>query len=135
MNLPRMAVALALSLCAGSGAQAQYDVLIQGARLLDGAGNPWRLANIAITGDRIAAVGLLPGATAGRVIDGTGLFVAPRLHRYPFPCRGRSRLPGAESWPAPAGPGHYDGGGEPGSEGARPTSWPSGRLCCKMAWA
>ena len=77
MNLPRMAVVLAFSLSVGSGAQAQYDVLIQGARLLDGAGNPWRLANIAITGDRIAAVGVLPGATAGRVIDGSGLFVAP----------------------------------------------------------
>jgi N-acyl-D-aspartate/D-glutamate deacylase len=72
-----MAAVLALSLCVGTGAQAQYDLLIQGARLLDGTGNPWRTANIAITGDRIAAVGLLPGATAGRVINGTGLFVAP----------------------------------------------------------
>lgn len=77
MNLPRMAAVLALSLSVGSGAQAQYDVLIRGARLLDGAGNPWRTASVAITGDRIAAVGLLPGATAGRVIDGAGLFVAP----------------------------------------------------------
>ncbi|MCZ6918149.1 MAG: amidohydrolase family protein [Gemmatimonadetes bacterium] len=77
MNLPRMAAVLVLSLAVAGGAQAQYDVLIRGARLLDGSGNPWRVASVAITGDRIAAVGLLPEATARRVIDGTGLYVAP----------------------------------------------------------
>jgi len=56
---------------------AQYDVLIRGARLLDGAGNPWRYADIAISGDEIAAVGDLSDATAIRVIDATGLYVAP----------------------------------------------------------
>lgn len=54
-----------------------YDVLIRGGRLLDGSGAPWRHADVAIGGDRIAAVGKLDGATARSVIDATGLFVAP----------------------------------------------------------
>ena len=60
-----------------TSALAQYDVLIRGARLLDGAGNPWRYADVAITGDAIAAVGDLSAATAERVIDASGLYVAP----------------------------------------------------------
>ena len=54
-----------------------YDVLIRNGRVLDGTGNPWMLADVAISGDRIAAIGRLNGATAARVIDATGLYVAP----------------------------------------------------------
>jgi len=54
-----------------------YDVLIRNGRLLDGTGNPWILADVALSGDRIAAVGRLSGATAARVIDAAGLYVAP----------------------------------------------------------
>lgn len=54
-----------------------YDVLIRGARVLDGAGSPWRWADVAISGDRIAAVGLLNGASARQVIDAAGLTLAP----------------------------------------------------------
>jgi adenine deaminase len=31
----------------------QYDLIVRGGRLLDGTGNPWRLADVAVTGDRI----------------------------------------------------------------------------------
>lgn len=55
----------------------QYDVLISGGRLLDGAGNPWFFGDIAIQGDTIAAVGLLPNATARLKIDARDLAVAP----------------------------------------------------------
>ena len=34
---------------------AQYDVLIQGGRVVDGAGGPWFLADVALKGDKIAA--------------------------------------------------------------------------------
>ena len=44
--------------------------------MLDGAGNPWVQANIAITGDRIARIGSFD-ALASRVIDAKGLYVAP----------------------------------------------------------
>ncbi|HET9982591.1 MAG TPA: D-aminoacylase [Longimicrobiales bacterium] len=56
---------------------AAYDVLIRGGRVLDGSGNPWFYADVGVTGDRIAAVGDLSGATAKRVIDAKGLYVTP----------------------------------------------------------
>ena len=54
-----------------------YDVLIRGARIVDGTGNPWFNGDIAISGGRIAAVGRLGNATATRVIDAPGLVAAP----------------------------------------------------------
>ena len=53
------------------------DLLIRGGHVIDGAGNPWYAADVGIAGDRIAAVGRLPGETAARVIDAEGLFVCP----------------------------------------------------------
>jgi len=53
-----------------------YDVLIKGGRVLDGAGNPWFAADVAIRGDRIVRIGRFE-ATAARVIDAAGLYVAP----------------------------------------------------------
>ncbi len=58
-------------------AAAQYDVVIRGARFLDGAGNPWRYADVGIAGDQITAVGDLSEASAQTEIDATGLYVAP----------------------------------------------------------
>jgi N-acyl-D-amino-acid deacylase len=54
-----------------------YDLVIRGARVLDGSGNPWHLADIAISGDRIVAVGVLPAVKARRTIEARGLTVAP----------------------------------------------------------
>lgn len=67
----------AFSAVVGAQSQPQYDLLIRGGRVLDGTGNPWFQADVAIKGDRIAAIGRLQGATATRVIDATGLYVAP----------------------------------------------------------
>jgi dihydroorotase/N-acyl-D-amino-acid deacylase len=55
----------------------QYDVVIHGGRIVDGAGAPSFLGDVAIRGDRIAAMGWLPGAQAARRIDASGLVVAP----------------------------------------------------------
>lgn len=54
-----------------------YDILLRGGRVVDGAGNPWFVADLAIKGDRIAAIGRLHQARAGRTIDVSGLVVAP----------------------------------------------------------
>ncbi len=57
-----------------------WDLLLIGGRLVDGTGNPWRHADIAIRDDRIAAVappGLLPPSEALEVLDVTGLVIAP----------------------------------------------------------
>ena len=54
-----------------------FDMLIRGGRVLDGTGNPWFKADIGIRDGRIVAVGRLEGARADRVVDATGLYVAP----------------------------------------------------------
>jgi len=54
-----------------------FDILIRGGRILDGTGNPWYRADIGIRGDRIAAMGSLPNATAKTVIDAADRYVTP----------------------------------------------------------
>jgi N-acyl-D-amino-acid deacylase len=76
-----------------------YDVVIRGGRVLDGSGNPWFAGDVGIRGDRIVAVGDLGGATAGRVIDATGLYVAPGfidVHSHAGPALESEGLSAAE---------------------------------------
>jgi len=54
-----------------------FDVLIRHGRVVDGSGNPWFHADVAIRSDRIVAIGKLSDAPAKLVIDATGLIVAP----------------------------------------------------------
>jgi N-acyl-D-aspartate/D-glutamate deacylase len=68
---------LCLGSASGLTAQEPYDLIIRGGRVLDGSGNPWYYADIAVSGERIAAVGDLEGVSARRVIDAVGLYVAP----------------------------------------------------------
>jgi len=56
---------------------ADYDLLIRNARVIDGAGNPWFRADVAIQDGRIAAVGRLTGGAAARTIDARDRVVAP----------------------------------------------------------
>ncbi len=73
---------LAVSACATAPARSPapapvYDLLIRGGRIVDGTGSPWYRGDVAVSGARIAAVGLLPGARARDTIDAAGLVVAP----------------------------------------------------------
>ena len=53
-----------------------YDIVIRHGRVLDGQGNPWILADVAIQGGKFVRVGRVPGR--GRVeIDATGKYVSP----------------------------------------------------------
>ncbi len=57
-----------------------YDILFIGGRLVDGSGNAWRYADVAVLGDRIVAVappGALDRSRAGEVIEIPGLVLAP----------------------------------------------------------
>ena len=54
-----------------------YDLLIRGGRVVDGTGPPWVYADVGIRDGRIVSVGQLAGADATRVVDATGLVVAP----------------------------------------------------------
>jgi len=58
-------------------AQTQFDILITGAKIIDGSGNPAFDGDLAIKGDTIAALGRIPNATAEIVLDARGLVVAP----------------------------------------------------------
>lgn len=72
------AVVVSLLSAASSAQQPQsFDVLIHNAKVLDGTGNPWLHTSVGIRGDRIVAVGPLPGATARTTIDARGRVVAP----------------------------------------------------------
>jgi N-acyl-D-amino-acid deacylase len=57
--------------------QGMFDVLLRGGTVMDGTGTPGVRADVAVTGDRIEAIGDLRPATAAREIDVTGLVVAP----------------------------------------------------------
>lgn len=54
-----------------------FDLLIKNGMLIDGSGSPARRADIAISGERIAAIDRLEGAEAAEVIDASGKVVAP----------------------------------------------------------
>lgn len=57
-----------------------YDTLLLNGRVMDGTGSAWFLGDVAIKGDRIAAIkpaGMLREATAKRRIDATGHVIAP----------------------------------------------------------
>jgi N-acyl-D-amino-acid deacylase len=56
---------------------ADFDLLISGGRIVDGTGNPWFEADLAIKGGRIAGIGKIDPSRAARTIDAKGLIVAP----------------------------------------------------------
>jgi dihydroorotase/N-acyl-D-amino-acid deacylase len=72
--------ALALLLSGAAPMPEADDVVLEGGRVVDGSGAPAFVADVAILGERIAAVGPLPEArkaSARRRIDARGLVVAP----------------------------------------------------------
>ncbi len=72
-----MSVLLALGLFLFAQQTPEFDVILSGGHIFDGAGNPWFTADIAIKGATIAAIGNLSTRTAALRIDARGLAVAP----------------------------------------------------------
>jgi N-acyl-D-amino-acid deacylase len=68
------------SLLAGAAAPVPpapaYDIVIRGGRVLDGAGNPWITADVAIQDGRIARIGVIEGK-GKQEIDARGRYVSP----------------------------------------------------------
>lgn len=54
-----------------------FDLLIQGGWVVDGSGRARQRTDVAVVGDRVAAVGRVGEAGAHRVIDAKGMVVAP----------------------------------------------------------
>jgi len=77
------AAALACGLAAATGCVAtsppgpHYDTILRGGTIHDGRGGAPVTGDLAIAGDRIAAIGDLGDATADATIDASGLAVAP----------------------------------------------------------
>lgn len=72
--------ALVLALSTGVWTQTpggQFDLLIKNGMILDGTGNPFYIADVAIAGDKIAEIGVIDESRATRVIDATGRYVTP----------------------------------------------------------
>lgn len=57
--------------------RAAYDLLITNARVIDGTGNPWFRADVAVKDGRIARVGRINPGDAAKVLDARGQIVAP----------------------------------------------------------
>ena len=58
----------------------QIDVLIKGAKVVDGSGNPWFYGDVAISGDKILDVtpaGQIAASGAAQVVDAAGKVVCP----------------------------------------------------------
>ncbi len=91
-------VAAAVGVTVGQ-APADYDVVIRHGFVLDGAGNPWVRADVAVRGDVIVAVGPdLPGR-GRREIDARGLVVSPGfIDLHTHASRGIFRVPTAENY-------------------------------------
>jgi N-acyl-D-aspartate/D-glutamate deacylase len=71
------AAALSFLLLLPAAAPVEADLVIRGATLYDGTGKPGVKGDLAIKGERIAAVGSFQAAGNPKVLDGTGLIVAP----------------------------------------------------------
>src|SRR5512137_3069020 len=54
-----------------------FEIVLRGGRIVDGTGNPWFRADLAIRGDAIVAIAPAIDGPAARVIDVTGMVVAP----------------------------------------------------------
>jgi N-acyl-D-amino-acid deacylase len=85
MSKTWIAGALLLLLVAGfwpvmavsGAADAPYDLVIRSGKVVDGTGNPWYFADVAVRGDKIAALGRVAPGRARREINARGLIVAP----------------------------------------------------------
>ena len=78
MTLRCFVLAIVLAGASSSGAQTPtYDLVIRGGRIVDGTGAPSYRADLAVLNGRISVIGRPDTTKARRVIDATGLVVAP----------------------------------------------------------
>ena len=75
--MPAMNILLAAWIALAFAAPQEFDLLIREGSIVDGTGNPSFRGDIAIKGGKIAAMGKIRAAKAGRAIDASGLTVAP----------------------------------------------------------
>src|SRR5437899_3038656 len=77
MNVLGAAAVLLLGMAAACAQTPQYDIVIRHGTVYDGGGAAPAAADVAINGDKIAAIGDLSMARGRAEIDAAGLAVAP----------------------------------------------------------
>jgi dihydroorotase len=107
-RMTRIAVLLAaMALVQGADAQATYDLVLKGGHVVDGKNRISAIRDVAIKGNLIAAVAPnLPASSATRVVDVSGLYVAPGLvdiHVHVFPGERPGTYAGGDLGLAPDG--------------------------------
>jgi dihydroorotase/N-acyl-D-amino-acid deacylase len=91
-------VALLIS-CAVGAQPPTYDLVLRNGRIVDGTGSPWYRADIAITGDSIARIAPLITDPSARVVDVSGLVVAPGfIDIHTHARRGIFEIPTADNY-------------------------------------
>jgi N-acyl-D-amino-acid deacylase len=68
---------LSLISAGGQSSSPEFDLVIHGGRILDGSGNPWFEADIAIINGKIVEIGRIDPARGREKINAKGLIVAP----------------------------------------------------------
>src|ERR1700741_4610353 len=58
-------------------AQKHYDIILRNGKIIDGAGNPWFYGDVGISKDKIFNIVVLSKEKADKIIDATGLIIAP----------------------------------------------------------
>ena len=58
-------------------AQQHFDVIIKNGKIVDGTGNPGYIGDVGIIKDKIIKIGDLSQSSANKIIDASGLIVAP----------------------------------------------------------
>lgn len=77
----------------------QFDLVVTGARVIDGSGDPWFYSDLGVKGDTIIALGNLGSGSAARRIDAKGLVVAPGfIDIHTHARRGILQTPAAENY-------------------------------------
>jgi N-acyl-D-amino-acid deacylase len=76
-----------------------YDLVIRNGRIIDGSGNPWYRADIAIAGNTIVAISNPIDVPARRIIDAAGMVVSPGfIDIHTHARRGIFQVPTADNY-------------------------------------
>lgn len=82
-----------------SPSKKSYDLIIKNGLVMDGSGNPWTRAHIAVKGKKIAKVGVLDDKEAKTIIDVQNLIVSPGFIDIHTHCdRGILQVPTADNY-------------------------------------
>jgi len=95
----RLALVALLISCAVGAQPPTYDLVLRNGRIVDGTGSPWYRADIAIKGDTIARIAPAIAEPAARVVDVSGLVLAPGfIDIHTHARRGIFEIPTADNY-------------------------------------